>query len=113
MYWSGGHSVVGLDPDAEWIARLRAGQAPLLEPGLDHLIASGLASGNLRFETDAAAAVADAEVLWVTFDTPVDDNDVPQVSRRLTGALFWYPRSCPSGRRGGSRRLPRARDETA
>ena len=77
---AGGHSVVGLDPDAERIARLRAGQAPLHEPGLDHLIASGLASGKLRFETDAAAAVADAEVLWVTFDTPVDDTDVPQVS---------------------------------
>jgi UDPglucose 6-dehydrogenase len=76
----GGHVVIGLDPDAERIMRLCKGTVPLLEPGLDDLIAKGLASGRLRFETDAISALADADVLWVTFDTPVDENDMSQVS---------------------------------
>ena len=75
-----GHNVVGLDSDTQTIERLRRAEPPLFEPGLKESIAAGLASHRLRFETDAARAVAEAEVVWVTFDTPVDDNDVPQIS---------------------------------
>jgi UDPglucose 6-dehydrogenase len=76
----GGHDVVGLDPDSARIAKLREGAAPLFEPGLDALIDKGLASGRLRFETDADRSLAGADVVWVTFDTPVNDDDVPQVA---------------------------------
>jgi UDPglucose 6-dehydrogenase len=76
----GGHDVVGLDPNADVISRLREGTPPLLEPGLEQLIATGLGAGSLRFETDAAIAVCGVEVLWVTFDTPVDDDDRPHIS---------------------------------
>lgn len=75
-----GHEVVGVDPDPQTIADLRRGKPPLFEPGLKELVAAGLSSRRLRFETDVALAVADAEVVWVAFDTPVDDNDMPQVS---------------------------------
>lgn len=67
--------VVGLDFDAANIARLRQGKAPLSEPGLDDLIQSDLASGRLRFTSDIKDACADADILWVTYDTPVDDDD--------------------------------------
>ncbi len=70
-----GHDVVGLDADQKTIDGLNQGKAPLFEPGLDELLQSGLAKGNLRFTADNAEAAADAEVLWVTFDTPVDDDD--------------------------------------
>jgi UDPglucose 6-dehydrogenase len=76
----GGHRVVGLDPDAGAVADLQAGRPPLHEPGLPELTAEGLANGRLRFTADAAEALADAEVLWVTFDTPVDDNDEADVA---------------------------------
>jgi UDPglucose 6-dehydrogenase len=74
-----GFDVTGLDPDAGRVAELQQGRAPLHEPGLDELTAAGLASGRLRFTTDAGEALADAEVLWVTFDTPVDDRDEADV----------------------------------
>jgi UDPglucose 6-dehydrogenase len=70
-----GHDVVGLDADQNTIDGLNQGKAPLFEPGLDELLQSGLAKGNLRFTADNAEAASDAEVLWVTFDTPVDDDD--------------------------------------
>jgi UDPglucose 6-dehydrogenase len=69
-----GHDVVGLDFDAKTIADLSAGQAPLFEPGLDDLVKAGLAAGKLAFSTDPAAC-KDAAVVWVNYDTPVDDDD--------------------------------------
>jgi UDPglucose 6-dehydrogenase len=69
-----GHQVTGLDHDPATISRLGQGQAPVSEPGLNDLIARNLAAGRLSFTTDVAA-VATAEVVWVTHDTPVDSDD--------------------------------------
>lgn len=74
-----GHDVVGLDADQKNIDALTQGKAPLFEPGLDDLLQAGIDSGKLRFTTDMAIAVANADVLWVTFDTPVNDDDVADV----------------------------------
>lgn len=68
------HRVTGLDFDGTAIAGLRTGRAPLHEPGLDDLLAAGLAGDSLTFSTDAAVA-ASADVIWVCFDTPVDADD--------------------------------------
>src|SRR5580692_2085102 len=86
-----GHDVIGLDPEPQTIARLRRGEPPLFEPGLKELIAEGLSSGRLRFETDARLAVADAQVVWVAFDTPVNDDDEPQVSAVITPVTALLP----------------------
>ena len=68
-------TATGLDFDAANIAQLAAGQAPLLEPGLNDLLAAGLANGKLSFTIDAATAVSGADVLWLCYDTPVNDQD--------------------------------------
>ena len=44
--------VVGLDFDEENIAKLSSGRAPLLEPGLNELIAAGLDAKKLSFTAD-------------------------------------------------------------
>ena len=72
-----GHSVVGLELDAARVADLARGRPPLEEPGLPEALRAGLESGRLTFTTEPARALADAEVLWVTFDTPVDELDEP------------------------------------
>ena len=74
-----GHDVVGLDADQNTIHALKLGKAPLFEPGLDDLLQAGIAKGNLSFITVIADAVVDAKVLWVAFDTPVDDDDKADV----------------------------------
>jgi UDPglucose 6-dehydrogenase len=81
-----GNQVVGLDPDADLVERLGRGVVPVQEPGLADLIGGGQQSGRLSFTSDARAALADADVLWVTFDTPVnarDEADVASVRSRL------------------------------
>ena len=70
-----GHDVVGLDVDLNNIDNLNQGKAPLFEPGLDEMIQNEIYEGHLRFAQNSREAVTDAEVLWVTFDTPVDQQD--------------------------------------
>ncbi len=72
-------SVVGLDFDAANIAKLNSGQAPLFEPGLNEFIAAGLAAKKLSFTTDAKIACKNADILWLTYDTPVNENDESDV----------------------------------
>ena len=75
--------VVGLDFDPANLASLRQGRAPLSEPGLDALLQAGRSAGRLRFTDDVADAGAAADLLWVTRDTPVDENDVADVESVL------------------------------
>ena len=70
-----GHDVVGVDYDLSNVNKLNQGEAPLFEPGLDKMINNAIKRGNLRFTEKARDAISDVEVLWVTFDTPVDDDD--------------------------------------
>ena len=74
-----GHDVVGLDLDQAVIDGLRRKAPPLFEPGLEELVASGVAAGRLTFTIDPIAALGHAEVLWVTFDTPVNERDEADV----------------------------------
>src|SRR5208282_1883544 len=88
--------VVGRDFDAANVTRLNSGQAPLLEPGLNELIAAGLAAKKLSFTTDAKSACANADVLWLCYDTPVDENDesdVEIVLGNLRRALTHLPKN--------------------
>lgn len=73
-------SVVGVDFDEDVVLRLRKGSAPLMEPGLDDLLRRGLDGGRLSFSAGVDnTALAAADVLWVCYDTPVDEHDVADV----------------------------------
>ncbi len=69
-----GHTVSGYDADDELIKALTQGQLPIFEPELDDLIAQGQQNKTLAF-TSQAQSIADSEVVWITYDTPVDNND--------------------------------------
>jgi len=75
-----GHQVVGLDLDQKVVGDLAQGTPPLHEPGLAELTAGWLQTGNLSFTSSPHAALRDAEVVWLTFDTPVDDEDEADVA---------------------------------
>jgi UDPglucose 6-dehydrogenase len=77
-----GYQTTGIDPDSSVIAGLSNGRAPLFEPGLDDLIGRGMGRSNLSFTTDLSTARS-CDLVWITLDTPVDDNDVAD-----TGFVF-------------------------
>lgn len=92
-----GHEVVAWDDDAEVIAALTRAHPPVSEPRLPELIKTAQAAGRLSYSTDAREALHGAEVLWVTYDTPVDDDDVADisfVSDRVKLALPLAPSGC-------------------
>ena len=93
-----GHEVVGVDTDERKVSDLNAGKMPFYEPELDDLLHHGMASGRLRFTTDYAEAVAEAEVVFVCVGTPSDGNgkadltavmsSVRSVAKSLTGGTL-------------------------
>src|ERR1700761_4428390 len=72
--------IVGLDFDQATILGLRGGKPPIFEPGLAELIMEGGERESLRFEHDPEIACHGAEMLWVTYDTPVDADDRADLS---------------------------------
>jgi UDPglucose 6-dehydrogenase len=85
------HEVIAVDPDSAVVADLAAGRPPVSEPGLAELLAGNAA--RLRFTTDPRD-LAGVTQAWVTFDTPVDDEDnadVDWVMARLQELLAPLP----------------------
>jgi len=70
-----GHDVVCVDKDETKIAALQAGKMPIYEPGLDQLVAHNVAANRLRFTTDLAAGVKDAEAVFIAVGTPSRRGD--------------------------------------
>jgi len=70
-----GFDVTCVDVDAEKIARLKAGEVPIYEPGLDDLIDRNLKAGRLAFTTAFDEAVAAADVVFVAVGTPSRRGD--------------------------------------
>lgn len=71
----GGHVVMGYDDEPTTVERLRNGRPPIFEPGLAELTRHATQSGQLRFTTDPVEALHNAEVVWITWETPVDADD--------------------------------------
>lgn len=75
-----GFHVVGLDDEHDNIQRLKQGKAALYEPGLDELLSQGITSDVLEFTNDPVVALNNTKILWITFDTPVDETDQADVA---------------------------------
>ena len=87
---SAGIHTVAFDSDRRRRTAVAAGTAPVLEPGLDDLISTGLGSGLLSV-ADELDAVRDADVVWVAIDTPVDGDDVADVDHVMHEARSLFP----------------------
>jgi UDPglucose 6-dehydrogenase len=70
-----GIDVVCVDKDAGKIDRLKNGEIPIYEPGLDELVASNVKAGRLSFTTDLASAVSGAQAVFIAVGTPSRRGD--------------------------------------
>jgi UDPglucose 6-dehydrogenase len=85
-----GVETIGIDRDPQVVARLNDGEPPLFEPGLAELVRQGRQAGKLSFTTDITA-VANADVLWICYDTPVDDDDRADVDAVIRWSEEFFP----------------------
>jgi len=70
-----GHDVVCVDKDERKIGALLEGRMPIYEPGLDQLVAANVKAGRLRFTTDLAEGVAQADAVFIAVGTPSRRGD--------------------------------------
>ena len=69
-----GNHVVCVDIDAGKVERLKRGDIPIYEPGLEPIVRRNHADGQLDFTTEAAPAIAHGEVIFIAVGTPPDED---------------------------------------
>ena len=97
---SRGHEVCGVDVDQAKVDQIRSGQSPVVEPGIDELIASAVEGGALTATTDPAVALDRADVSLLCVGTP----SMPQGGTNLT----YLSRALDDIRRGLAVAIPPA-----
>ncbi len=69
-----GHNVLCMDVDKAKIEKLKNGQIPIYEPGLESIVKHTEAAGRLAFTTDAEAAVKHGTLQFIAVGTPPDED---------------------------------------
>jgi UDPglucose 6-dehydrogenase len=70
-----GHHVVCIDTDDLKVARLRAGEMPIYEPGLKEVVAANVARGHLSFSTSIREAMeTNVDVFFIAVGTPTEES---------------------------------------
>tara|TARA_B100000678_G_scaffold69870_1_gene57286 strand:- start:73 stop:636 length:564 start_codon:yes stop_codon:yes gene_type:complete len=69
-----GHEVMCMDIDEGKVARLKQGEIPIYEPGLETLVTENVGQQRLSFTTDAAEAVAFGTLQFIAVGTPPDED---------------------------------------
>ncbi|MCB0621723.1 MAG: UDP-glucose/GDP-mannose dehydrogenase family protein [Saprospiraceae bacterium] len=91
-----GNQVVCVDIDAAKVERMRNGEVPIYEPGLELLFERNTKQGRLRFTTDLQEAVDHAQILFLALPTPpgadgsADLSFVLNVADQLAGMISEY-----------------------
>jgi len=67
---SQGHQVCGVDVDALKVEHIRSGRSPVVEPGIEELIAAAVENGNLTATTDPVVGLDRADVSLLCVGTP-------------------------------------------
>ncbi|MFZ2029228.1 MAG: UDP-glucose/GDP-mannose dehydrogenase family protein [Vitreimonas sp.] len=70
-----GHTVTCVDKDASKIERLKKGEIPIFEPGLDELVKDNVEQGRLFFTTDPTEAIRGADAVFIAVGTPSRRGD--------------------------------------
>lgn len=76
-----GLQVICVDQDKDKIKRLKKGEIPFYEPGLEELVAKNVKNGRLSFTTDMKTSVRQSLVIFIAVGTPDDGQGQPDISQ--------------------------------
>jgi UDPglucose 6-dehydrogenase len=69
-----GNQVTCVDINEDKINRMKAGEVPIYEPGLEDLFHRNVEEGRLKFTTDLAAGIEGAKVIFLALPTPPGED---------------------------------------
>jgi len=69
-----GVNVVCVDIDKKKVERLRNGEVPIYEPGLDDLLERNLDKGRISFTTSLEKGIKEADAVFIAVGTPPDED---------------------------------------
>ena len=75
-----GHQVICADIDADKVARLNAGEIPIVEQGLERIVVEAVSAGNLTFVVGAAEASRQCEFHYLCVPTPQGEDGAADLS---------------------------------
>jgi len=75
-----GNNVICVDIDEKKVNRMRNGEVPIFEPGLELLFERNTKQGRLTFTTNLKEAVKDAEVIFLALPTPPGEDGSADLS---------------------------------
>jgi UDPglucose 6-dehydrogenase len=81
-----GNNVICVDIVEEKVNKMKAGQLPIYEPGLDVLFHRNIAQGRLSFTTNLAEGVKDAQIIFMALPTPPGGDGAADLSYILGAA---------------------------
>ena len=82
-----GHEVTCVDVVAEKVEKLRGGQIPIHEPGLEEVVQRGLDAGRLRFTTDLGEGVRQSQFVFICVPTPPAEDGSADLSHVQQAAV--------------------------
>jgi GDP-mannose 6-dehydrogenase len=88
-----GHDIVGVEVNREKVEMVNRGVSPIVEPGLDALLAEVVASGRLRATLSTDQAIGDTDVSLICVGTPgrangqLDTGAIARAGREVGHAL--------------------------
>lgn len=81
-----GNEVICVDVDARKIERLKNGEIPIYEPGLEDLVVRNHKNGRLTFTTSLKDGVEKSEIIFIAVGTPQDEDGSADLTHVLTVA---------------------------
>lgn len=81
-----GNNVICVDIVEEKVNKMKAGQIPIYEPGLDVLFHRNIAQGRLSFTTNLAEGIKDAQIIFMALPTPPGGDGAADLSYILGAA---------------------------
>jgi len=81
-----GNSVICVDVNEAKVRKMKAGEIPIYEPGLDVLFNRNMAQGRLTFTTDLSSAIEDAQIIFMALPTPPGGDGAADLSYILGAA---------------------------
>ena len=85
-----GYNINAFDHDVNIINNFNEGVLPIYEPGLEDLININKSKGTLSFSFNPLS-ITNSELIWVTFDTPVNEQDIADVEFVINNTIKLFP----------------------